>query len=116
MEAAKKPNMDWIAIHGRQGRVVTVPSGFTPGSDVATLSLLGYNPRMDYPGRAPLEAAARGIAAQADELIFRCNFVTIVDEVMADLAIVFHWPPAAMDDAAAKVTKAATTIFFIVNS
>jgi 2,3-bisphosphoglycerate-independent phosphoglycerate mutase len=84
LQAAKKPNIDWIAIHGRQGRVVTVPSGFTPGSDVATLSLLGYNPRVDYPGRAPLEAAARGIAAQADELIFRCNFVTIVDEVMAD--------------------------------
>lgn len=84
LQAAKKPNMDWIAAHGRQGCVVTVPRGFAPHSDVATLSLLGYDPRIDYSGRAPLEAAARGIAAQADELIFRCNFVTIVDEVMTD--------------------------------
>jgi len=84
LQAAKKPHMDWIASHGRQGCVVTVPRGFAPHSDVATLSLLGYDPRIDYSGRAPLEAAARGIAAQADELIFRCNFVTIVDEVMTD--------------------------------
>lgn len=84
LQAAKKPNMDWIAVHGRQGRVVTVPRGFAPHSDVATLTLLGYDPSIDYSGRAPLEAAARGIAAQADELIFRCNFVTIVDEMMTD--------------------------------
>jgi len=84
LQAAKKPNMDWIAVHGRQGCVATVPRGFAPHSDVATLSLLGYDPRIDYSGRAPLEAAARGITAQPDELIFRCNFVTIVDEVMTD--------------------------------
>lgn len=84
LQAAQKPNMDWIAAHGRQGCVVTAPRGFAPGSDVATLSLLGYDPRVDYSGRAPLEAAARGIAVRADELIFRCNFVTIVDGVMAD--------------------------------
>jgi len=84
LEAAKKPNMDWVASHGRQGCVVTVPREFAPHSDVATLSLLGYDPRVDYSGRAPLEASARGIVAQADELIFRCNFVTIVNGVMAD--------------------------------
>lgn len=84
LQAAKKPNMDWVAANGRQGCAVTVPRGFAPHSDVATLSLLGYDPRVDYSGRAPLEAAARGIAAQADELIFRCNFVTIVNEEMTD--------------------------------
>jgi len=84
LQTAKKPHMDWIAARGRQGRVVTVPHGFAPHSDVATLSLLGYDPCNDYSGRAPLEAAARGITAQPDELIFRCNFVTIVDEVMTD--------------------------------
>ena len=84
LQAAKKPNLDWIATHGRQGCVTTVPRGFAPGSDVATLSLLGYDPRINYSGRAPLEAAARGITAQSDELIFRCNFVTIVDGVMTD--------------------------------
>ncbi len=84
LEVAKKPHMDWIAIHGRQGRVVTVPKGHLPASDVATMSLLGYNPDRDYDGRAPLEAAARGISARADQLIFRCNFVTVVDGLMED--------------------------------
>lgn len=83
-ETAVKPNMDWIACHGRQGLVVTVPEGFSPGSDVATLSLFGYDPRVRYPGRAPLEAAAQGIAVGANDLIFRCNFVTIADGRMKD--------------------------------
>ncbi len=84
LEVARKPNIDWIAATGRQGRVVTVPAGFPPGSDVATLSLFGYDPRVEYPGRAPLEAAARGIAARSDQLICRCNLVTIIDGVMHD--------------------------------
>lgn len=84
LEAARKPNIDWIAVHGRQGRVVTVPDGFSPGSDVATLSLFGYDPRTDHTGRAPLEAAAKGIACSSNEIIFRCNFVTIVDGMMSD--------------------------------
>ncbi len=81
---AQTPNIDWVSIHGRQGCVVTVPEGFSPGSDVATLSLMGYDPHTCYPGRAPLEAVARGVSAAADQLIFRCNFVTIVDGVMED--------------------------------
>ncbi len=84
LEAAHKPNMDWISANGRQGLVYTIPPGFSPGSDVATLSLLGYDPKLDYTGRAPLEAVARNIEVGPDELVFRCNFVTIVDEVMED--------------------------------
>lgn len=84
LQAAKKPHMDWVASNGRLGCVYTVPDGFLPGSDVATLSLFGYDPRVDYDGRAPLEAAAQGITARPGELIFRCNFVTIVDGAMAD--------------------------------
>lgn len=84
LEAANTPNMDWISSNGRQGLVYTVPAGFSPGSDVATLSLLGYDPRVDYTGRAPLEAAARNIPVDPDQLVFRCNFVTIQDEVMED--------------------------------
>ncbi len=84
LEVARKPAIDWIAINGQQGRVTTVPAGFSPGSDVCTLSLFGYDPRTCYEGRAPLEAAARGINASADQLIFRCNFVTIVDGRMED--------------------------------
>jgi len=84
LEAVHKPNIDWISAHGRQGLVYTVPPGFSPGSDVATLSLLGYDPTVDYTGRAPLEAAARDIKVGHDELVFRCNFVTLVDDVMED--------------------------------
>ena len=84
LEAAMTPHMDWIAMNGRQGRVVTVPKGYSPASDVATMSLLGYDPKRHYTGRAPLEAVARGIPIKPDEVVFRCNFVTIVDGLMED--------------------------------
>jgi 2,3-bisphosphoglycerate-independent phosphoglycerate mutase len=84
LQAANIPNMDWVALNGRLGRVVTVPAGFTPGTDVATLALLGYDPHTCYSGRAPIEAAARGLTVGPDELIFRCNFVTIRDGLMKD--------------------------------
>ncbi len=84
LEVARKPNIDWVSSSGRQGCVVTVPKGFLPGSDVATLSLFGYDPRTCFDGRAPLEAAARGISASSGELIFRSNFVTITDGLMED--------------------------------
>ncbi len=84
LEAARKPHIDWISTNGRQGLVYTVPPGFSPGSDVATLSLFGYDPQVHYRGRAPLEAAARGIEVAPDQLVFRCNFVTIVDDVLED--------------------------------
>jgi 2,3-bisphosphoglycerate-independent phosphoglycerate mutase len=84
LQAARIPNMDWIARHGRLGRVVTIPDGFTPGTDVATLTLFGYDPATCYTGRAPIEAAAQGLTVAPDELIFRCNFVTIRDGRMKD--------------------------------
>jgi len=84
LEAAMMPHTDWIATNGRQGTVVTVPKGFHPGSDVATLSLLGYDPKKHHDGRAPWEAAAKGLSAGPGQLIFRCNFVTVVDGVMED--------------------------------
>ncbi|MBI4717659.1 MAG: cofactor-independent phosphoglycerate mutase [Planctomycetes bacterium] len=84
LEAADKPNIDWIARHGRQGLVTTIPEGFAPGSDVATLSLLGYNPAEYYSGRAPLEAAAQGLRVGGNAVVFRCNFVTLGDGRMID--------------------------------
>lgn len=84
LEAADIPHMDSVSRSGLLGRVVTVPEGFTPGTDVATLSLLGYDPHVYYSGRAPIEAAAQGLRAEEDELIFRCNFVTILDGLMTD--------------------------------
>jgi 2,3-bisphosphoglycerate-independent phosphoglycerate mutase len=84
LEAARVPVMDRIASSGRLGRYVTVPEGFTPATDVGTLSVLGYDPHLDYTGRAPIEAAARGLVARPDQMIFRCNFVTVLDGRMKD--------------------------------
>jgi len=83
-EVARLPNMDYIATEGRLGTVRTIPSGMAPGSDVAILSLLGYDPVRSYTGRGPLEAAARGIEARPDDWIFRCNLVTVADGKMVD--------------------------------
>jgi 2,3-bisphosphoglycerate-independent phosphoglycerate mutase len=84
LEAARIPHMDRVAERGRLGRFVTIPEGFTPATDVGTLSVLGYDPHACYSGRAPIEAAAKGLSARPDQLIFRCNFVTIRDGLMKD--------------------------------
>jgi 2,3-bisphosphoglycerate-independent phosphoglycerate mutase len=84
LEAADIPNMDAISIEGRQGTVQTIPDGMPAGSDVAQMSLLGYDPKKFYSGRAPIEAAAMGIEVTPDDWIFRCNLVTFSDKLMAD--------------------------------
>ena len=84
LEAAEIPNMDKISIDGKQGIVQTIPPDMTPGSDVAQMSLLGYDPLQYYPGRAPIEAVAQDIKLAPDEWVFRCNLVTIADGKMAD--------------------------------
>ena len=84
IEAAHTPNMDRIAIEGRQGLVRTVPDGFESGSDVATMCLLGYDPKVYHTGRAPLEAAAQRIALSPTDWVFRCNLVTVTDGIMKD--------------------------------
>ncbi len=84
MQAARTPNLDALARSGIVGRSYNVPSGFPPGSDVATLGLLGYDPVQYYTGRAPLEAVAQGISLGADDWAVRCNLVTVVDGVMKD--------------------------------
>jgi 2,3-bisphosphoglycerate-independent phosphoglycerate mutase len=84
LAAAQTPNMDWISRNGRYGTVCTVPKGMSCGSDVAILSLLGYDPREHYTGRAPLEAAARGLEVAPDQWVFRVNFVTIINGIMED--------------------------------
>src|SRR5437870_12586081 len=83
-EAANIPNMDWIAQHGQQGLARTVSEGFEFGSDVATMSLLGYDPAKYHTGRAPLEAAAQHIPLSKTDWVFRCNLVTVVDGIMKD--------------------------------
>ena len=77
LQCALTPYMDQIAAEGTLGLVDTVPAGFTPGSDVATLSVLGYDPRETYTGRGPLEAASMGISLGQNDMAYRCNLVTI---------------------------------------
>jgi 2,3-bisphosphoglycerate-independent phosphoglycerate mutase len=84
LQVANTPNMDSIASAGIVGMVKTIPEGMPPGSDVANMSVLGYNPEKYYTGRAPLEAVSMGISMKPDEIAFRCNLVTIEDGVMKD--------------------------------
>jgi len=84
LQAASIPQMNQIAAEGIVGRSRNVPDRFLPASDVATLSLLGYDPERYYTGRAPLEAAAMGIALGPDDWAFRCNLMTIRDERLTD--------------------------------
>jgi 2,3-bisphosphoglycerate-independent phosphoglycerate mutase len=84
LEAAHIPHMDSVAQQGCLGRVVTIPEGFGAGTDVGTLTLMGYDPRRYHTGRAPMEALAQQLTAEPDQLIFRCNFVNITDGKMKD--------------------------------
>ncbi len=77
LQFAHTPNMDIMAARGTTGLIDTVPDGFTPGSDVANLSVLGYDPTRYHTGRAPLEAASMGVELAADDMAFRCNLVTL---------------------------------------
>ncbi len=86
LQAARKPNMDRIARDGTVGQSNNVPDSLTPASDVATLSLFGYDPLECYTGRAPLEAAAMGIELGPRDWAVRCNLVTVIDDVMVDFS------------------------------
>lgn len=80
LEVAKKPHIDRLAKYGELGMVKTVPDGMKPGSDVANLSAMGYNPLECYTGRSPLEAVSIGIEMSDMDVAFRCNLVTLSDE------------------------------------
>ncbi len=84
LEAAQKPNIDYLARNGICGWTKNVPEGMHPGSDVAILSVLGCDPKKYYTGRAPLEAASMGIELSPTDVAYRCNLVRIENEAMAD--------------------------------
>ena len=87
---AKTPHMDWMARHGEVGLVRTIPEGFNPGSEIANLSIFGYDPLRYYTGRGPLEAASLGVKLEHDDIAFRCNLITLQAEgtkiIMEDFA------------------------------
>ena len=86
LEVAKKPNMDMIAKKGRCGMLKTVDESMTPGSDVANMSILGYDPEKYYTGRGALEALSMGVPFGDDDMAYRCNLVTIENGKMKDFA------------------------------
>ena len=80
MQVAGTPYMDKLAKMGRNGRLATVPDGFAPGSEIANMSLLGYNVRTDFEGRGSLEAASMGVTLNPGEMAMRCNLICIENE------------------------------------
>lgn len=80
LQYAETPNLDALAKRAEVGLCRTVPEGFAPGSDVANLSVLGYDPHTCYTGRSPLEAVSMGIDLAPDDVTLRCNLVTLSDE------------------------------------
>ncbi len=80
LEVADKPTMDYMARKGELGIVKTVQDGMKPGSDVANLSVMGYDTKKSYSGRSPLEAASIGVEMKDDDVTFRTNLVTLSDE------------------------------------
>jgi 2,3-bisphosphoglycerate-independent phosphoglycerate mutase len=74
---ARTPHMDWMAKCGEVGLVRTIPDGFNPGSEIANLSIFGYDPIHYYTGRGPLEAASLGVKLHSEDIAFRCNLVTL---------------------------------------
>ena len=79
LQKADKPMMDFLAKNGRTGRLITVPEGFPPGSEVANTAILGYDMNKVYEGRGPLEAASIGYEMADDDFAIRCNIITIED-------------------------------------
>lgn len=84
LEAARTPNMDYIAKYGLLGRARTIPENMSPASDVANISILGYDPKRYYTGRGPLEAANLGVELEDDDVAFRCNLVTASGDTLTD--------------------------------
>ncbi|OPY36475.1 MAG: 2,3-bisphosphoglycerate-independent phosphoglycerate mutase [Methanoregula sp. PtaU1.Bin051] len=86
LEAARTPNFDRMAREGACGMLRTIPDGFEAGSDIANMSVLGYDPREYYTGRGPLEALSMGVDLRDSDIAYRCNLVTITGGVMQDFS------------------------------
>jgi 2,3-bisphosphoglycerate-independent phosphoglycerate mutase len=84
LEAARTPNMDFVAQNGTLGRIKTIPANMSPASDVANISIMGYNPQEFYTGRGPLEAANLGVELEDGDVAFRCNLITAVGDELMD--------------------------------
>ena len=99
---ANTPNMDFLAQNGAVGLAKTVPDGMAPGSDTANLSVMGYDPKIYYTGRSPLEAVSMGIDLSLTDVTFRCNLVTLSDTENYEDAVM-------VDYSAGEITTAEST-------
>ncbi len=99
---ANTPNMDFLAKNGAVGLAKTVPDGMAPGSDTANLSVMGYDPKIYYTGRSPLEAVSMGIDLSLSDVTFRCNLVTLSDTENYEDAVM-------VDYSAGEITTAEST-------
>lgn len=112
LEAAKKPNIDRLAAKGELGMVKTVPEGMKPGSDVANLAAMGYDPVQCYTGRSPLEAVSIGINMAEEDVAFRCNLVTLSEEEdYEDKRMVDYSSGEITTQEAAQLIQAVKTVF-----
>ena len=82
LQAAEKPEIDWLAAHGRNGLLDTIPAGFAPGSEIANLSILGYDLPKVFEGRGSLEAASMGVPILDGEMAMRCNLITVENGII----------------------------------
>lgn len=86
LEYAATPNLDRLAREGGCGMLRTIPEGFEAGSDIANMSILGYDPKKYYTGRGPIEAKSMGVDLVSGDIAYRCNLVTVEDGVMRDFS------------------------------
>ena len=112
LECAKKPNIDYMASYGEVGLVKNVPQTLSPGSDVANLAAMGYDPLKYYSGRSPLEAVSVGVDMKDTDIIFRCNLVTVTDEEKyEDKTITDHSADEITTEEARELIKAVNDAF-----
>ena len=112
MAAAFKPNMERLAKKATAGIVKTVPESLNPGSDVANLSAMGYDPVSCYTGRSPLEAMSIGIDMAPDDIAFRCNLVTLSDDEPFEKKVMADYSAQEITTAeAAEIIKAVNEAF-----
>lgn len=102
LDVANKPNMDYMSENGELGMVKTVPEGMKPGSDVANLSVLGYDVRNCYTGRSPLEAASIGVNLKDNDVTFRANLVTLSDDEPFENKVMVDYSAGEISTAEAK--------------
>ncbi|MGQ4872557.1 MAG: cofactor-independent phosphoglycerate mutase [Promethearchaeia archaeon] len=83
-ESAKTPCLDWLASYGYMGMLKTIPDGMEPGSECANMTIMGYDPRKYLTGRGPLEALSAGVSLSESDIAFRCNLITIQNNLIKD--------------------------------